>query len=276
MVRGIPLLMSVRDVIKDVVSYMKNHVLQSATQTMFTLFIERALDAPESTSTFAEKMAQSGAVINEDELGSPVFTLGAGNVITLEDGEHANPVQRQAMGDDFNSYMKATIGLIASSLGMSYEVAMSTYDASFSASRASINATDINFSIMRREFSEKFCTPTWKQVTEYGILSGEIDCPEWESLSAIQRKALMGVTWTGVKSPQVDPTKEVKAYIEAVNAGLCSREQAVRALFGFDFDEVAERIAEEKRLMESLGVTETQGEEKPQDENNKEGDEGNE
>ena len=61
-----------------------------------------------------------------------------------------------------------------------------------------------------------------------------------------------------------------------MNAGLCSREQAVRALFGFDFDEVAERIAEEKRLMESLGVTETQGEEKPQDENNEEGDEGNE
>ena len=53
-------------------------------------------------------------------------------------------------------------------------------------------------------------------------------------------------------------------------------EQAVRALVGFDFDEVAERIAEEKRLMESLGVTETQGEEKPQDENNEEGDEGNE
>ena len=86
----------------------------------------------------------------------------------------------------------------------------------------------------------------------------------------------MGVTWTGVKSPQVDPTKEVKAYIEAVNAGLCSREQAVRALFGFDFDEVAERIAEEKRLMESLGVTETQKEEKSHDGNNKEGDEGNE
>ena len=281
MVRGIPLLMCVRDVISDVVSYMKNHVLQSATQTLFTLFIERSVDAPESTSTFAEKMAQSGAVINEDEAGTPVFNLGPGNVVTLDDGEHANPVQRQAIGDDFNSYMKATIGLIASSLGMSYEVAMSTYDASFSASRASINATDINFSIMRREFSEKFCTPTWKQVTEYGILSGEIECPEWESLSAIQRKALMGVTWTGVKSPQVDPTKEVKAYIEAVNAGLCSREQAVRALFGFDFDEVAERIAEEKRLMESLGVTETQKEEKSQDGNNEdgnneEGDEGNE
>ena len=271
MVRGIPILMCVRDVIADVQSYMKNHVLQSATQTLFTLFIERSVDAPESTTTFAEKVAQGGAVIDEDETGSPVFNLGAGNVVSLDDGEHANPVQRQAMGDDFNSYMKATIGLIASSLGMSYEVAMSTYDASFSASRASINATDINFSIMRREFSEKFCTPTWKQVVEYGILSGDIECPEWESLSAIQKKALMGVTWTGVKSPQVDPTKEVRAYIDAVNAGLCSREQAVRALFGFDFDEVAERIAEEKRLMESLGVTESEASQEPQDGNNKEG-----
>lgn len=241
MVRGVPILMCVRDVILDIQAYMKNHVLQSATQTVFTLFIERDKDAPDTTSTFAERFAQSGAEVIEDE-GVPTIDLAPGNVVSLADGEHANPVQRQALGDDFHSYMKSVIGLVASSLGMSYEVAMSTYDASFSASRASINATDINFGIIRREFAEKFCTPTWNQVIEYGILSGQIDCPEWESLSAIQKKALMGVTWTGVKSPQVDPTKEVTAYEKAVNLGICSKEYATRALFGLDYEEVKERI----------------------------------
>lgn len=260
MVRGIPLLMSVRDTISDVNSYMKNHVLQSATQALFTLFIEKQLNAPESTSTFAERIAASGANIGEDETGIPSIDLGPGNVVSLEEGEHANPVQRQALGDDFNSYMKATIGLVASSLGMSYEVAMSTYDASFSASRASINATDINFGIIRREFAEKFCTPTWNQVTEYGILSGNINCPEWESLTSMQRKALLGVTWTGVKSPQVDPTKEVAAYEKAVNLGICSREYATRVLFGLDYEEVQERIKAESEAGQETSNQQTKEE----------------
>jgi lambda family phage portal protein len=272
MVRGIPLLMSVRDTISDVNSYMKNHVIQSATQAIFTLFIEKAKDAPDSTSTFAEKFAQSGAVIN-NENGIASMDLGAGNVISLDEGEHANPVQRQALGDDFNAYMKATIGLIASSLGMSYEVAMSTYDASFSASRASINSTDINFAIIRREFAEKFCTPTWSQVIEYGILTGNIECPEWESLSDMQKKALMGVTWTGVKSPQVDPTKEVSAYEKAINVGICSREYATRQLFGLDYEEVLERIkAESEAMQEIAGQTQEDSKEETGEGSDEKGD----
>ena len=67
----------------------------------------------------------------------------------------------------------------------------------------------------------------------------------------MERKALLSVSWTGVTPPQVDPTKEVKAYIDAVNAGLCTREHAVRSLFGFDFEEVAERLADEKEMLAS-------------------------
>ena len=244
MVRGIPLLMCVRDIILDVFSYMRNHVVQSATQAIFTLFIERAKDAPDSMSSFAERFIQSGAEAHDEE-GVTTVELAGGNVVMLDEGEHANPVQRQAMGDDFQAYMKSVIGLVASSLGMSYEVAMSTYDASFSASRASINATDINFSIIRREFSEKFCTPTWRQIVEYGILSGHIDCPEWESLTGLQKKALLGVTWIGAKSPQVDPTREVSAYEKAINLGICSKEYATRTLFGLDYEEVKERVEAE-------------------------------
>ena len=99
---------------------------------------------------------------------------------------------------------------------------------------------------------------------EFGILSGGIDCPEWDGLSAIERKALLSVTWTGVTPPQVDPTKEVKAYIEAVKAGLCSREHAVRSLFGFDFEEVAERLKEEAEMLSGANA----GTQQEQDENN--------
>lgn len=248
LVRGIPLLSPLRDDILDLNKFKSNHILQSAVQSLFTAFIEKSEEAKEGTLNFKEKL-QIGAVEAEDEQSERQVNLGAGYVVELEPGEHVNLVQRQAQGDDFDAYMKSVIGLMASSLGMSYEVAMNSYNASFSASRASISGAEKNFAIIREEFAEKFCQPVWRMVIEHGILSGHIDCPEWDDLDAYGKKALMACTWTGVTPPQVDPTKEVNAYALAIQNGLCTREYAIRMLFGMDYEEVAERLKEEASIL---------------------------
>lgn len=250
LVRGIPLLSSLREDIFDYNSMRKNHLQRTAVQSMFTVFIESDKDV-DPDSTTMDTLMGAGAQEAVDETGEEKLVMGPGYIVDLEPGKKANPTQPQINGEDFAAYEKSMIGLMASSLGMSYEVAMNTFMASFSASRASLSGAEKNFTIIRNEFAEKFCTPTWNQVIEFGIVSGAIDCPEWDSLSPVERKALLSVSWTGVTPPQVDPTKEVKAYIDAVNAGLCTREHAVRSLFGFDFEEVAERLADEKEMLAS-------------------------
>ena len=73
------------------------------------------------------------------------------------------------------------------------------------------------------------------------------------------RKAIYGVTWTGVNPTQVDPTKDVKAYTEAINNGLCTHEYATRMLYGLDFEEVAERLKDEKeKFLQGINNGETQ------------------
>ena len=252
-VRGIPVLTSLRDDILDYNSYKSNHITQSAVQSLFTAFITHSPDAEgaDRTVSFIDKLQNNGAAETNDE-GEKKIELGAGYIVDLNDGEDVKLVQSQANGNDFEQFSKAVIGSIASALGMSYEVAMNSYNASFSASRASISGAEKNFAILREEFADKFCTPVWGEIIPYGILMGDIECPEWDSLTNTQKKALLAVTWTGVTPPQVDPTKEVRAYVEAVEAGLCTREYAIRMLYGMDFEEVAERMAEEQNMLPTV------------------------
>lgn len=248
LIRGIPLLSALRDDILDFNAFKSNHIVQSAVQSMFTVFIEKTEEAKDDGISFIDKLAANGAEQVSDN-GEGKIELGPAYVCELNNGEKANLVQSSAQGDDFDAFTKAVVGLIASSLGMSYEVAMNAYSASFSASRASISGAEKNFAILREEFATKFCNPVWDMVIEHGILTGNIECPDWESMDSTRRHALLSVTWTGVTPPQVDPTKEVNAYALAIQNGLCTREYAIRQLYGMDFEEVAERIAEEHEML---------------------------
>lgn len=266
-VRGIPILTSLRDDILDYNAFKSNHILQSAVQAMFTAFIEHEADAKDDGgNSFLDKLAQNGGEETVDE-GEGKIDLGPGYVVDLNPGEHVSLAQPQAHGTDFDAFSRSVIGTIASSLGMSYEVAMNSYDASFSASRSTISGAEKNFAILREEFANKFCTPVWEEVITYGILMDGIECPEWDALSAIQKKALLAVTWTGVTPPQVDPIKEVNAYVAAIEAGLCTKEYAIRMLYGMDHEEVEERLHAEQSMaseaQESASETKSGNEDAP-------------
>lgn len=243
LVRGIPILTALRDDILNYNKYKDNHLLQSAVQSLFTAFIEKESAKPEQPTVYEKLVAANEEPSVETDQR---IELASGNMVDLEPGEHVNVVQRQVQGEDFDAYTKSVAGMIFSASGTSFETAMNTYNSSFSASRAGISGTEKNVAIVREEFCSKFCNPVWAQVIEHGILTGAIKAPRFFE-SKLTQRAILACTWVGVTPPQVDPTKEVKAYVEAVKAGLCTKEYAVRMLYGLDYDEVSERIRKEKK-----------------------------
>lgn len=253
--RGLPLLVTLRDDILNTNAFKDNYIIQSAIQNLFTAIVTKDKDAVQSSVSTFDKFSQAASKVNEEERS---MEMGCGTFVELEPGENITALQRQPQGGEFEKFMKSSIGMDASAIGMSYQTTTNEYDASFSASRASINAADKNYAIYREEFATKFCDPVWQMVVEHGILTGNIECPEWESLTPMQRKALLACTWAGVASPQVDPVKEVKAYIEAINAGLVTREYAVRQLYGMDYEEIVDRLKREKEMLGDLLSTPTE------------------
>ena len=249
LVRGIPLLTSLRGAILGTSKYQDNHLLQSIVQNMFSVFIEK--DEETQGPSIRDKLMGAGGA--PDPIDPGKMNLKSGNIIPLNPKEHAVVVQRQSQGEDYSKYLTANIEIIAGACGLSAETVLNRYNASFSASRAGIAATEKNNEILREEFVQKFCEPVWEQVVDTGVLSGHIEAPGYLDDPMIRRAAL-ATTWAGPTPAQVDPVKEVNAYIAAIGAGLCTHEYAVRRLYGMDFGEVVERLAKEKNEYEARGI----------------------
>ena len=250
LIRGIPLLTALRGSILGLGKYQDNHLLQSVVQNMFSVFIEKEEDT--EGPKLLDKLAGVGAT--PDPIDPGKINLRSGNVIPLNPKEHAVVVQRQAQGEDYSKYVTANIEIIAGACGLSAETVLNRYNASFSASRATIAATEKNNEILREEFIQKFCEPVWEQIIDTGVLQGHIEAPGYLE-DPMLRKAALATTWTGPTPAQVDPVKEVNAYIAAIGAGLCTHEYAIRRLYGMDVEEVTERLAKEKADYESKGIT---------------------
>lgn len=252
-IRGVPLLTCMRDNLLHLESYMGNHLMQSAVQTLFTGIIEKEREPePGTPSVYDKLVAANGAPVHDEGGDSPKVELAAGNIIELEPGEHMNIAQRQTQGSDFDTYTKAVIGMMASAAGMSYETAMNTYNASFSASRAGISGTDRNAQILRDEFIAKVCSPVWEQVVEHGIITGRIEAPGFDA-DPLRRRAILSQSWVGPTPNQVDPVKEITAIAKGIESGILSREQGCRMAYGTDYDETLERIRREERMRSENG-----------------------
>ena len=251
LVRGIPLLTTLRGSILGTSKFQDNHLLQSIVQNMFSVFIEK--DEETFGPSFQDKLAGVGAT--PDPIDPGKINLRSGNIIPLNPKEHANVVQRQAQGEDYGAYLTANIEIIAGACGLSAETVLNRYNASFSASRAGIASTEKNNEILREEFVQKFCEPVWEQIVDIGVLSGHIDAPGYLDDPMVRRAAL-ATTWAGPTPAQVDPVKEVNAYVTAIDNGLCTREYATRRLYGMDFEEVTERLAVENESRRELGLDE--------------------
>ena len=128
---------------------------------------------------------------------------------------------------------------------------LNSYNASFSASRATINSSEKLYKTMRDEFSKKVCNPVYEMIVDYGIMAGLIEAPGYFD-SELKKRAILTCTWTGATPTQVDPVKEVNAYALAISNGLCTREYASRNLYGLDFDEVAERLRKEQETITTI------------------------
>ena len=67
------------------------------------------------------------------------------------------------------------------------------------------------------------------------------------------------ITQEALKKVRTEAQKYVKAYAEAISNGLCTHEYATRMLYGLDFEEVAERLKDEKeKFSQGINNGETQ------------------
>ncbi len=82
--------------------------------------------------------------------------------------------------------------------------------------------------------------PIWRQVVTWGVLSGELDAPDFEA----SPRDFMAVEWLPPAFMQVDPMKQVQADVAEMEAGLTSRRKLVAAR-GWALEDLNSELAAE-------------------------------
>lgn len=252
-VRGIPLLTPIIEDIFDLEEFKVAYRMKAATQALFTGIITSEKDAPAPVVSTIDTLRNLQAPSRETPEALPHdvddVKLGSGNIIALNPGEKFDMAESKVPAADYRQYMDTELPQITAGVGLAYEMGLQRYSNNYSASRATIAGQEKKFRNMRDDLASGFCTPEWEQIIDWGIRRGLIEAPGYLEGDWRYRQAVLAVTWIGPSPINIDPLKEVEAHIAAINAGLETREQAVRELFQSDYEEIAERIKKEQEIM---------------------------
>lgn len=175
-----------------------------------------------------------------------------GTFETLPEGMDFKPWDPTHPAGNFPFFLKAMLRGVASGLGVAYNSLASDLESvNYSSIRAgSIEERD-NWRIRQGWFIEQFCQPVFEGWLDAalinGLLGGAKPLPysKFDKFNAPSWK-VRGWEW-------VDPLKDMKANIEAVNSGMATRTQ-ILAEQGLDIEQVFEELAAEKKLATENGL----------------------
>ncbi len=258
--RGVTFLAPVIEQLLQIRRYTEAELMAAIIQSFFTAWITTESD-PAGFPT--------NEVIGEDEQISEdpnEYEMGAGQVIHLKPGEQVHFGNPNIPTNGFDAFVKSIATQIGASLEIPRDVLLKEFNASYSASRAALLEAFRAFKHKRQWLVDDFCQPTYEVWLAEAIARGRIEAPGFFADPLI-RAAYCGAQWIGPAQSQIDPLKEVKADIMAVDAGFKSYEQAVIEREGGDLMENIEQLITVKEKLSEMvnssntDVQEEEGEE---------------
>jgi len=161
-----------------------------------------------------------------DDRGEPLLPLEPGQLQILDDGEDITFSTPADVGGNYESFQYRTLLQVAAALGLPY---------------ANLSADSV--------LVFQLCRAVWERWMDTAVLSGQLDLPDYER----KRADYLDCSWLPPRWDWVDPLKDIRAEINAIEAGLKSRTQAI-AERGFDAAMVDAEIAGDHRREDSLGL----------------------
>lgn len=246
--RGVSYLAPVIEPLLQLRRYTESELMAALIQSFFTAWIKTETDPAQLP------INEVGSGYPEDEVSHDPneYEMGPGQVTHLgpnESIEFGNPNIPTA---GFDTFTKTICKLVGAALELPYDVLIKEYNASYSASRAALMEAWEAFKMRREWFTADFCQPTYEVWLAEAVATGRIKAPGFFTDPRI-RAAWCGARWIGPVQGQLDPTKEVKADILAVDHGFKTHEQVTREYGGGDWEENVEQLAQELAELKAAG-----------------------
>lgn len=249
--RGVPVLAPVIEDLKQLGRYTEAELVAAVVSGMFTTFI--TTENPTNALGMGEMISSDQQIDADDEFS---YELGNGAIISLAPGEKVEDANPGRPNTAFDGFVVAISRQIGAALEIPYELLVKQFNASYSASRASLLEAWKMFKMRRSWLAADFCQPIYEQWFTEAVAKGRIKATGFFTDPMI-RKAFLSCEWSGPTQGQIDPLKEVKAAESRVKNGFSTRQRETVELTGGDFiRNIRQRVKEEEMLKEVGGSTE--------------------
>lgn len=256
--RGVTFLAPIIEQLLQIRRYTESELMAALVQSFFTAWIETESDP----AAFPTNEVGS----EEDEISQDPneYEMGAGQVIHLRPGEKVNFGNPNIPTNGFDSFVKSVATQIGAALEIPRDVLLKEFNSSYSASRGALLEAYRAFKKRRKWLVDDFCQPVYEVWLAEAVARGRINAPGFFADPRI-RAAYCGAQWIGPAQSQIDPSKEVKAAILAVDRGFKTHEQATVELDGGDWEENVEQLAREKEALAKINGSVTPADTDPDD-----------
>lgn len=239
--RGMPWLAAVIEPLKKLGQYTEAELTGAVIASMFAVFVT----TPSATTPLSAPATVPGMMNPASAAKNPsVAKMQSGMIVDLAPGEDVEVAQSSRGNGNFGPFIDAIIKQIGAALEIPYEVLLSSYQSSYSASRAAILQAWRFYLRERAALVRDYCQPVWEWVITEAVARGLLDAPGFFD-DPIIRAAWLATDWIGAQAPQIDPVKEANAAEKWNKLGIISK-QDISAAQGRDYDRTQRRIRKEQ------------------------------
>jgi lambda family phage portal protein len=250
--RGITYLAQVIEPLLQINRYTQAELVAALVQSFFTAWIVSKTDP----SQVPLNEVGSGVVGMDGEPADAPgisqqkneYEMGPGTVTHLQEGEDIKFGNPSVPTPGFDVFAKAIFQQIGAALEIPHDVLLKKFDASYSASRAALLEAWEGFRMRRKWIEEKLCQPVYEVWLAEAVARGRIKAPGFFE-DPLLRAAWSSAHWIGPVQGHLDPLKEIKADILAVDRAIKTHEQVTREYGNSDWYENAEQLIRESEIL---------------------------
>lgn len=249
--RGVPLMSKCLTELKQLQRYIESTTIQNVIKSYFAAFIESQMPSAE--------MFDRG-IVSEEEINTLILRdpylvkLAPGIVNFMRPGDSVKFPLGAGPDEQFEPYVIALVKFIGACLGIPYEVLLKQFNASYSASRASLLEFWRRVKVLRKLMVNQFCQPIYETWMMEAIARGVWKAPGFFEDPRIFR-AWTRCAWSGTSPGSIDPLKEILASEKKVRLGVSTLEMECLEINGSDWRANTVQAGIESKLCEENEVS---------------------
>lgn len=261
--RGVPFLAPLFQEVNKLARLSQSELDAAIVNSFFTVFVQSSMpDAGGLGEGYYPDMDGGNASSIIDSSASEadkVYEMGSGNIIDMDVNEKIEVADPKRPNQKFEPFYLAIVKQIGARTGVPFEVLISHFSSSYSASRGAILEAWKLFRCKRIWTVRYFNSPIYEEVITDLVLANRLDLPGFMEDIAY-RAAWLGAAWNGISQGQLDPLKETKAFAQQVDYTFTTREDVHAKLTEdgvSDWESTLDRAARERVALESRGLLNT-------------------